>query len=43
MARQLMAAGFRRGMRAQVKMAPSVNLAVVLLAILKAGGCYSVV
>ena len=41
MARRLMAAGFRRGMHAQVRMTPSVDLAVVLLAILKAGGCYT--
>jgi hypothetical protein len=41
MARRLMAAGFKRGMHAHVRMAPSGELAVVLLAILKAGGCYT--
>lgn len=41
LARQLMSAGFRRGSCAQVGMAPSVRLAVALLAILKAGGSYS--
>ena len=40
LARRLMTSGFRRGMRADVRMLPSVDLAVVLLAILKAGGCY---
>jgi len=40
-ARRLMASGFRRGMRADVRMAPAVDLAVILLAILKAGGCYT--
>jgi non-ribosomal peptide synthetase component F len=40
LARRLIAAGFRHGMRAQVEMAPSVDLAVILLAILKAGGSY---
>ena len=39
-ARRLMTSGFRRGMRADVQMIPSVDLAVVLLAILKTGGCY---
>lgn len=39
-ARRLMAAGFKRGMRVRVRMQPSVDLAVVLLAILKAGGSY---
>jgi len=39
-ARRLMTNGFRRGMRADVQMIPSVDLAVVLLAILKTGGCY---
>ena len=42
LARRLIAAGFRHGMRADVPMAPSVDLAVTLLAILKAGGCYTV-
>jgi hypothetical protein len=41
LARKLMNAGFRRGMCAHVSMAPGVELAVVLLAILKAGGCYT--
>lgn len=41
LARRLMSAGFRRGTCAHVSMAPSVDLAVVLLAILKAGGCYT--
>lgn len=40
-ARRLMTSGFRRGMRADVQMMPSVDLAVVLLAILKTGGCYT--
>jgi nonribosomal peptide synthetase CepA len=40
LARRLMSAGFRRGMEADVRMAPSVDLAVLLLAILKAGGHY---
>ena len=35
-----MTSGFRRGMRADVQMIPSVDLAVVLLAILKTGGFY---
>jgi non-ribosomal peptide synthetase component F len=39
-ARRLMTSGFRRGMRADVQMIPSVDLAVALLAILKTGGCY---
>jgi non-ribosomal peptide synthetase component F len=39
-ARRLMTGGFRRGMRADVRMIPSVDLAVVLLAVLKTGGCY---
>jgi nonribosomal peptide synthetase CepA len=39
-ARQLITSGFRRGMRADVQMVPSVDLAVVLLAILKTGGFY---
>jgi non-ribosomal peptide synthetase component F len=39
-ARRLITGGFRRGMRADVRMIPSVDLAVVLLAILKTGGCY---
>jgi hypothetical protein len=41
LARRLIAGGFRHGMRAHVQMTPSVNLAVMLLAILKAGGCYT--
>ena len=40
-ARQMMAAGFRRGMHVHVRMRPSVELAVVLLAILKGGGSYT--
>lgn len=40
-ARRLMANGFRRGMRADVHMPPAVDLAVILLAVLKAGGCYT--
>lgn len=40
-ARRLIANGFRRGMRADVRMAPAVDLAVILLAVLKAGGCYT--
>jgi non-ribosomal peptide synthetase component F len=43
LARRLIATGFRHGMRAQVQMPPSVDLAVILLAILKAGGCYLLV
>jgi len=39
-ARRLMTSGYRRGMRADVQMIPSVDLAVVLLAILKTGGFY---
>jgi hypothetical protein len=41
LARRLMNAGFRRGTCAHVSMAPAAELAVVLLAILKAGGCYT--
>jgi non-ribosomal peptide synthetase component F len=41
LARRMIGSGFRRGMRADVHMPPSVDLAVVLLAILKAGGCYT--
>ena len=41
LARRLMSDGFRRGTCAHVSMAPSVDLAVVLLAILKAGGSYT--
>jgi non-ribosomal peptide synthetase component F len=41
LARRLMAAGFRRGMQTDVPMSPSADLAVLLLAILKAGGCYA--
>jgi non-ribosomal peptide synthetase component F len=40
-ARRLIAAGFRRGNHVRVRMEPSVDLAVVLLAILKAGGSYT--
>lgn len=40
-ARQLMASGFRRGGCAEVRMPRGVDLAVVLLAILKAGGSYT--
>src|SRR5688572_33383101 len=41
LARKLMNAGFRRGMCAHVSMPARVELAVVLLATLKAGGCRS--
>lgn len=41
LARRLMNAGFRRGACARVSMAASVDLAVALLAILKAGGSYT--
>ncbi|MGH9239952.1 MAG: AMP-binding protein [Vicinamibacterales bacterium] len=41
LARKLMNAGFRRGTCAHVSMPARVELAVVLLAILKAGGCYT--
>jgi len=41
LARRLMALGFRRGMHADVRLCPSVDLAVILLAILKAGGRYT--
>ena len=41
LARRLMTSGFRRGMRADVGMTPSVDLAVILLAILKTGGSYT--
>ena len=41
LARRLMTSGFKRGMRADVRMSPSVDLAVVLLAILKTGGFYT--
>ena len=41
LARRLMTSGFRRGMRADVRMTPSVDLAVILLAILKTGGSYT--
>jgi nonribosomal peptide synthetase DhbF len=40
-ARRLVLAGFRRGRCAQISMPPGIDLAVVLLAILKAGGCYA--
>ena len=41
LARRMIARGFRRGMRADVHMSPSIDLAVVLLATLKTGGCYT--
>jgi non-ribosomal peptide synthetase component F len=41
LARRLMTIGFRRGMRADVRMTPSVDLAVILLAVLKTGGSYT--
>jgi non-ribosomal peptide synthetase component F len=41
LARKLIAGGLRRGMRVQVSMPPSPDLAAFLLAILKAGGCYT--
>ena len=41
LARRLMSGGFRREMRALIRMAPSVDLAVVLLAVLKTGGRYT--
>ena len=41
LARRLMAGGFRRGMHADVRVCPSVDLAVILLGILKAGGRYT--
>lgn len=40
-ARRMMAVGFKRGMHLHVRMQPSVELAVVLLATLKAGGSYT--
>ena len=40
-ARRMMAAGLKRGIHVRVRMQPSVDLAVVLLAILKAGGSYT--
>ena len=40
-ARSLIAQGFRRGGHASVRMARSTDLAVILLAILKAGGSYT--
>jgi non-ribosomal peptide synthetase component F len=40
-ARQLMARGLRRGAHVHVVMPPSVDLGIVLLAVLKAGGCYT--
>jgi non-ribosomal peptide synthetase component F len=40
-ARRLMARGFRRGAHACVRMPRSAELAVVLLAVLKGGGCYT--
>jgi ABC-2 type transport system permease protein len=40
-ARRLIGHGFRRGSVAVVKMAPSLELAVTLLAVLKAGGAYT--
>ena len=41
LARKLINAGFRRGMCAHVSMPARVELALVLLAILKTGGCYT--
>jgi hypothetical protein len=41
LARRMIASGFRRGMQADVVMPPSIDLAIVLLAILKTGGCYT--
>lgn len=41
MARRLMASGFRRGMHATVAMPLGADLAIVLLATLKAGGSYT--
>jgi non-ribosomal peptide synthetase component F len=41
LARRMIASGFRRGMQAHVQMPPSIDLAVVLLAVLKTGGCYT--
>ena len=41
LARRLIGSGFRRGMRADVHMPPSIDLAVALLATLKAGGYYT--
>lgn len=40
-ARHLMASGFRRGDFAEVELAPGADLSIVLLAVLKAGGCYT--
>ena len=40
-ARELMAGGFRRGRHAIVVLEPGSDLAIVLLAVLKAGGCYT--
>jgi hypothetical protein len=40
-ARELMASGFRRGRHAVVVLEPGPDLAIVLLAVLKAGGCYT--
>ena len=40
-ARHLVARGFRRGTRATVSLPRGIDLAVVLLAVLKAGGCYT--
>ena len=40
-ARRMMAAGLKRGIHVYVRMEPSPDLAVVLLAILKAGGSYT--
>ncbi len=39
-ARRLLSSGFKHGMRARIQMGLSADLAVALLAILKAGGCY---
>ena len=40
-ARELMASGFRRERHAVVVLEPGSDLAIVLLAVLKAGGCYT--
>lgn len=42
-ARHLMANGFHRGSRALIRVERSVDLAVVLLAVLKAGGTYALI
>ena len=40
-ARHLLSRGFRRGARATICLPRGIDLAVVLLAVLKAGGCYT--